>query len=93
MQNNTTTASPAGTQPTQVLDDWFLDLLECPGCEHHLPVTLVESSLVCACGRYRFPIRDGIPILLVEEATIIDETANPAEFANTATNTRSEQSS
>lgn len=68
--------------PSQVLDDWFLDLLECPGCDEHLPVKLsaVGDALNCACGRYAFPVREGIPILLVEEATVLDASADPAAF-------------
>ncbi len=63
----------------QPLDAWFLDLLACPGCPEHLPLTLNETQdvLRCACGRYAFPIRDGIPILLVEEATVLDAAASP----------------
>lgn len=63
----------------QTLDPWFLDLLACPACEQHLPVRLTESgdTLVCGCGRYAFPIRDGIPVLLIEEATVLDDDARP----------------
>ena len=66
--------------PPQELDDWFLDLLECPGCDYHRPVTLSSdrASLVCACGKYGFPVREGIPILLVEEAVVLDASADPA---------------
>ena len=67
--------------PPQALDDWFLDLLECPGCEYHLPVKLnaARDCLNCACGKYAYPVREGIPILLVEEAAILDESADPAK--------------
>lgn len=63
----------------QELEDWFLELLACPGCEERLPVSLnqAKDALVCACGRYAYPIRDGIPVLLVEEARILDENARP----------------
>ena len=66
--------------PPQVLDDWFLDLLECPGCDYHRPVKLsvAGDALNCECGRYAFPVRDGIPILLVEEAQVLDPSADPA---------------
>lgn len=71
----------------QVLDDWFLDLLECPGCEFHRPLKLNAQgdALLCDCGRYAFPVREGIPILLVEEAVVVDPAADPsigAEGAN-----------
>jgi len=43
----------------------LLDILACPACK--TPVTLAEEFLVCAnCGR-RYPIKDGIPIMLIEE--------------------------
>lgn len=63
----------------QALDTWFLELLACPGCEAHPPLKLdvAANSLNCACGRYAFPIRDGIPILLVDEATVLNPDAEP----------------
>ena len=48
----------------------ILDILVCPVPECRKPLTLAadENSLTCsACGRV-YPVRDGIPILLVEEA-------------------------
>lgn len=47
----------------------ILDLLACPVPECRRPLTLAadEQSLQCTgCGRV-YPVRDGIPILLVEE--------------------------
>ncbi|HZT40685.1 MAG TPA: Trm112 family protein [Chthonomonadaceae bacterium] len=69
----------------QPLNAWFLDLLACPACEQHLPLRLEEdpSRLVCGCGRYAYPIRDGIPVLLVEEATVLDENARPENVTKT----------
>jgi len=49
-----------------VIDPELLELLACPVCK--TPVELREGRLVCVrCGR-RYPIRDGIPVMLVEEA-------------------------
>jgi uncharacterized protein YbaR (Trm112 family) len=48
----------------------ILDILVCPVPECRKPLTLAsdESALQCtACGRV-YPVRDGIPILLVEQA-------------------------
>jgi len=66
----------------QTLDAWFLDLLACPACPQHLPLHLVPlgedgKTLNCQCGRYAFPVRDGLPILLVEEAALINPDATP----------------
>ena len=44
----------------------LLEILACPACK--TPVRLEEQKLVCdQCGR-RYPIRDGIPIMLMDEA-------------------------
>jgi uncharacterized protein YbaR (Trm112 family) len=71
----------AGAPAPQPLDDWFLGLLACPACEQHLALHLNESqdTLICGCGRYAYPIRDGIPVLLVDEATVLDENARPED--------------
>ena len=48
----------------------ILDILVCPVRECRKPLTLAadENSLTCTgCGRV-YPVRDGIPILLVDEA-------------------------
>lgn len=56
------------------LDPVLLEVLACPA-EHHAPLALgapddpAAASLTCTeCGRV-FPIRDGIPVLLLDEAT------------------------
>ncbi len=44
----------------------LLEILACP--VDHAPVTEEGDRLVCgACGR-RYPVRDGIPVMLVDEA-------------------------
>jgi uncharacterized protein YbaR (Trm112 family) len=48
----------------------ILDILVCPVPECRKPLTVAadESSFTCTgCGRV-YPVRDGIPILLVDEA-------------------------
>jgi hypothetical protein len=52
------------------LDDWLLDVLACPKCHATLRVDDEASELVCTnqeCG-LAYPVRDDIPILLVDEA-------------------------
>ena len=49
-----------------MIDQKLLDILACPACK--TAVKLEADRLVCAqCGR-RYPIRDGIPVMLIEEA-------------------------
>lgn len=51
-----------------MIDQVLLDILVCPACK--TKVRLEEERLICtnpACG-LKYPIRDGIPVMLVEEA-------------------------
>ena len=49
-----------------MIDKELLEILACPACK--AGVKLEGGKIVCAgCGR-RYPIRDGIPIMLVDEA-------------------------
>ena len=51
-----------------MIDPQLLEILACPLCKTE--VTLAGDRLVCAqCGR-RYPIRDGIPVMLAEEAEL-----------------------
>ena len=48
--------------------DERLGILVCPVCKGDLRILRPDDALACdACG-LRFPIQDGIPILLPEEA-------------------------
>lgn len=52
------------------LDPELLELLACPACTTTLSVDDAAGELVCAsstCG-LAYPVRDGIPVLLVDEA-------------------------
>ena len=48
------------------MDEELLKILACPACK--ADVTLQDNKIVCTkCGR-KYPIRDGIPIMLIDEA-------------------------
>lgn len=47
----------------------LLEILVCPKCKGALDYRQGESSLVCPACRLRYPVRDGIPIMLIDEAT------------------------
>ncbi len=61
------------TEPTQHgLDPQLLEIVVCPDCHGDLAVVAAPSGdgveLVCqACG-LAYPVRDRIPVLLVDEA-------------------------
>jgi uncharacterized protein YbaR (Trm112 family) len=54
---------------TLALDPKLLEILACPACK--TPVRLEEDGSGLFCGKCRrlYPIRDDIPVMLVEEAT------------------------
>ena len=51
-----------------VIDPELLEILACPACK--TKIRLEGDRIVCTnhdCG-LRFPIRDGIPVMLIDEA-------------------------
>jgi uncharacterized protein YbaR (Trm112 family) len=49
------------------IDRALLEILACPD-EHHAPVREEGEFLVCTECKRRFPVRDGIPVMLLSEA-------------------------
>ena len=51
-----------------MIDKELLDILACPVCKAE--VKLEGEKIVCvSCGR-RYPIREGIPVMLIDEAEL-----------------------
>ncbi len=51
-----------------MIDKELLDILACPLCKEE--VKLEDDKIVCTkCGR-RYPIKDDIPIMLIDEAEV-----------------------
>ena len=52
------------------VDTELLEILACPNCK--TPVTLVKNGagLKCAACHRVYPIKDDIPVMLIDEATI-----------------------
>jgi uncharacterized protein YbaR (Trm112 family) len=56
------------------MDPKLLELLVCPVTKGHLDYDRTKQELLSRSARLAYPIRDGIPILLEEEArTLSDE--------------------
>jgi len=54
-----------------MIDKELLEILACPLCK--TSVKLEGDRIVCSqCGR-RYPIRDGIPVMLINEAELPEE--------------------
>lgn len=52
----------------QLLPEGLLAIMQCPECAGELSEDLEASQLVCeGCG-LRYPVSDGIPVMLVDEA-------------------------
>lgn len=61
--------------PEQVatVDPKLLEILVCPLTKGPLSYDRARNELVSAQARLAYPIRDGIPIMLVDEARSLDD--------------------
>jgi len=50
------------------MDAKLLEILVCPVCKSPLLYRKTENELICRADRLAYPIRDGIPVMLEEEA-------------------------
>ena len=50
------------------MDSRLLDILACPVCKSPLKYDKRGEQLICKADRLAYPIRDGIPVMLEEEA-------------------------
>jgi uncharacterized protein YbaR (Trm112 family) len=50
------------------MDKKLLDILVCPLCKGPLVYRKAEQELICKADRLSFPIRDEIPVMLIDEA-------------------------
>jgi uncharacterized protein YbaR (Trm112 family) len=51
----------------------LLEILACPACKSKVELEQDGSGLKCVECKRIYPIRDDIPVMLVDEATIKDE--------------------
>ncbi|MDH5228702.1 MAG: Trm112 family protein [Gammaproteobacteria bacterium] len=50
------------------MDHKLLDILVCPICKGELVYKKDANELICKLDRLAYPIRDDIPVMLVDEA-------------------------
>lgn len=55
-----------------MMDRKLLDILACPICKGTLVYKKDAQELICKLDRLAFPIRDGIPVMLTDEARRLD---------------------
>ena len=58
--------------PGMAVDPELLEILACPNCK--TSVTLVKDGTALKCGTCHrvYPIKDDIPVMLLDEATVED---------------------
>jgi uncharacterized protein YbaR (Trm112 family) len=65
------TSEPSAHEPTKI-DPRLLEILVCPLTKTTLEYDRARQELISRSARLAYPIRDGIPIMLPEEARQID---------------------
>ena len=50
------------------MDNKLLDILACPVCKGKLLYNKDQQELICRADRLAYPIKEGIPVMLEEEA-------------------------
>ena len=56
-----------------MLDPKLLEILACPQCKGAVEPDQEHTSLVCPACRLCYRVEDDIPIMLIEEATGLDQ--------------------
>jgi uncharacterized protein YbaR (Trm112 family) len=65
------TDSPADRSPASI-DPKLLEILVCPLTKSTLEYNAEKQELISRAAKLAYPIRDGIPIMLPEEARRLD---------------------
>ncbi len=60
------------------IEPWVLEILACPACHAPLRVEEAAQELVCTGCGLAYPVRDDIPVLLVDEARRPEAPTEPA---------------
>ena len=65
------TGVPAAT--TSAIDPKLLEILVCPLTKGRLEYDAVRGELISRGAKLAYPVRDGIPIMLPEEARVLSD--------------------
>jgi len=60
----------ASRSNVMVIDPELLKILACPKCKEDVKLTADEKGLKCVKCHRVYKIKDGIPVMLIDEATI-----------------------
>ncbi len=56
-----------------MIDQGLFAILVCPQCKGKVQYNAKKTGLTCAACSLEYPIRDDIPVMLIDEATKISE--------------------
>lgn len=58
------------------INEELLKILCCPQCKGDIKLNDAQSGLICNACKLLYPIKDDIPIMLIEEALPMDSPAS-----------------
>jgi len=56
----------------KMIDKELLEILACPKCKGDIEYLEKEDKLLCSACKLKYPIRDDIPIMLIDEAEKVE---------------------
>ena len=74
---DTPSASEDQQQPLSAVDPKLLDILVCPLTKSTLRYDRERQELISEAAGLAYPVRDGIPIMLADEARRLDDPETP----------------
>ncbi|MEM8921397.1 MAG: Trm112 family protein [Pseudomonadota bacterium] len=75
MTNETEDAAEDAAKSDDGVDPRLLEILVCPASRGPLIYDREANELISRKARLAYPVRDGVPIMLVDEARELDEDA------------------
>lgn len=51
----------------------LLEILVCPQCKGDIELTEKQDGLICPACKLLYPIKDDIPVMLIDEAIKLDQ--------------------
>ena len=56
-----------------MIDTKLLEILACPSCKGDIEYNTREEKIVCIDCNLKYPVKDGIPVMLIDEAELPDK--------------------
>jgi len=50
------------------IDKELLDIIACPKCKGDVKLTENKDGLICDACKLKYPVKDDIPVMLIDEA-------------------------